>query len=63
MRLKRENFTIMWAQWKIDFSGKGGGGSQKTIYRGNCLKRGAWTVCRYKSGGLAKESNALYVDY
>ena len=31
--------------------GMGGGGEKKTpIYRGNCLKRGTWTVCRFKRG-------------
>ena len=33
------------------------GWSQKKQYIGrNCLKRGAWTVCRFKGGGLAKKS-------
>ena len=27
------------------------GGHKKTIYMGNCLKRGAWTICR----GLGKK--------
>ena len=26
------------------------GGLEKPIYRGNCLKKGAWTVCRIKRG-------------
>ena len=55
MSLKRENFIIMWAHWKIHFLGKGEGGSQKKQYVGdNCLRRGAWTVCRFKGGGLGK---------
>ena len=62
-----ENFNILWIHWKIHFLGVGGGGGNKKkeyIYGGNCLKRGAWTVCRFKRGGLAKkESNTLYVDY
>ena len=43
MRLKRENFIIMWAHWKIHFLGKGEGGrSQKKQYvGGNCLRMGA----------------------
>ena len=62
MGLKRENFIIMWAHWKIHFLGKGG--SQKKQYiGGNHLKRWACTVCRFKGGGLAKEGNALYVHY
>ena len=24
-------------------------GQEKTIYRGDCPKKGAWTVCRYKA--------------
>ena len=44
---------------KSDFYGggrEGGvGGHEKTIYRGNCLKREAWSVCKFKGGGLAKK--------
>ena len=58
MRLKRGNFIIMWVHWKIHFLGKGRG--HKKIYGGNCVKRGAWTVCRFKGRGLGL---ALYVDY
>ena len=29
--------------------------SEKPIYRGDCLKKGAWAVCRFKGGGLAKK--------
>ena len=53
MGLKIENFNIMWVHWK--------GGHKKTIYRGNGLTSGAWTVCRFKGGGLAKK-RANYVD-
>ena len=63
MRLKRENFIVMWAHWKIHFLGKGGGVTKKTMYRGNCLKRGLRQFADLREGGLAKESNALYVDY
>ena len=34
------------------------GGHNKPMYRGNCLKGEAWTVCRFKEvsgGSLAKE--------
>ena len=27
---------------------------KKPIYRGDCLKKGAWTVCRFQ-GGLARK--------
>ena len=54
MRLKRKNY-IMWAHWKIHFLGKGGGGHKKKQYiGGNCLKRGAWTVCQFKGRELGK---------
>ena len=36
-----KNVTIMGVRHSL-----GLGGSQKTIYMGNCLKRGAWTICR-----------------
>ena len=45
--LNLENFNIMLVQWK-------GGHKKKQYVGGNCLKRGAWTVCRFKRGGLAK---------
>ena len=52
--LKMKNFDIMQVDWK--------GGHKKEQYIGrNCLKMGAWTVCRFKGGGLAKkEGNTLY---
>ena len=62
MGLKMENFNNIWVHWKTHFLG---GSSQKKQYIGrNCLKSGAWTVCRFKGGGLGKkECNTLYVDY
>ena len=27
------------------------GGPQKTMYKSDCLKRGAWTVCRFRGVG------------
>ena len=55
-----KNLNVMWIHWKIRFlwgGGRGGGvgGHEKTIYRGNCLKREAWSVCKFKGGGLAKK--------
>ena len=47
MGLKMESFNIMQVPWK-------GGHKKKQYIRRNCLKRGAWTVCRFKGGGLAK---------
>ena len=64
MRLKREYFIIMWAHWKIHFLGKRVGEvTIKLICRGNCLKVGLAQFADLKEGGLAKESNALCVDY
>ena len=32
-------------------------------YRGDCLKRGAWKVCRFKGGGgLSKKEGGRRVD-
>ena len=43
-----KNFNIMGVHWKIQFLGGGGGVHEKSLYRGNCLKRqGLWTVCRF----------------
>ena len=51
MVLRMENFNILGVHWKI---GLLGGRSQKNNIAGrDCLKRGAWTVCRFK-GGLGK---------
>ena len=34
---------------------EGEGGSQKSTYREDCLKRGgAWTICRFKVGWVNK---------
>ena len=39
---------------------------EKAINRGNCLKRGAWTVCRFKGvggeggGGLTKKRGGIF---
>ena len=33
---------------------------EKPICRGNCLKRGAWTVCRFK-GDLAKKRERVFL--
>ena len=43
MRLKWENFIIMWAHWKIHFLVKGGGGwggHNKTNIQGELPKKG-----------------------
>ena len=35
--------------------------SQKSRIRGNCPKRGAWTACRFKGGGLAKKKAMQFI--
>ena len=46
------NFNILGFHWKIQLLG----GFTKKQYRGgDCLKRGAWTVCQYIRGGLGKK--------
>ena len=49
---------ILWGvHWKIRFlRGEGGGFRQTNIYGGYCLNKGrAWTVSRFKEGGLCKK--------
>ena len=41
----KKKTLILWGSLKR-------GGHQNPIYRGNCLKRGAWTVCKW---GLVKK--------
>ena len=37
---------------------------KNNLQGGNCPKMGAWTVCRFKGGGIGKkEGNAIYIDY
>ena len=53
MGLRMKNFNTMGVHCKTQFLGEGR--LQKNQYiEGNCLKRGAWTVCRFKEG-LAKK--------
>ena len=41
--------------------GKGGGIHEKPIYREDCLKRGAWTICRFKEGLGKKEGRGVFL--
>ena len=53
MRLRIKFFDILGVHWKI--RRLGGGEFMRNQYReGECLKRGAWIVCRFK-GGLGKK--------
>ena len=49
-------FNIMGVHWKIQF-----GGSQKNQYiEGISLKRGAWTVFRFKKGAWQKRGSCVF---
>ena len=55
-RFKDEKFLILYGSTKNPFYGWGGGWVIKNWYIGrNCLKMGAWTVCRF-NGVLAKKT-------
>ena len=44
-----KNVNVFGVHGKIRFLGEGGRGLRKTnIYGGDCLKKGGWTVCRFK---------------
>ena len=49
-----KNFNILGVHGEIQVLGWGEG-HEKPIYRGDCLKRGPWTVCRFKGGRLGKK--------
>ena len=53
-----KNFSILGVYWEIWFLG---GGIRKTNINGDSLKRGAWTVCRFKgSGNLARKREGCF---
>ena len=52
MGLRMKSVNIFGVHWKIWFLGVGV--HKKPIQRGDCLKRGAWTVCRFQ-GELGKK--------
>ena len=56
-----KNFNIFGVNVKIRvLQGKGGGGvHEKPIYSGGLPKKGAWTVCRFKGGGLSKKKGGV----
>ena len=60
MGLRMKNLIFLGLTEKSDFyEGGGGGGHKKPIYRGDCLKWEAWTVCRFKEGDLARGSGVF----
>ena len=48
----------MKVHWKIKFLGEEG--YWKPLSGGNCLRRGAWTNCRFKSGLGKKEECGVF---
>ena len=48
MGWRMKNFNILGVHRKIWVLR--GGGHKRPIYRWDCLKREAWTVCRFKGG-------------
>ena len=61
MRWMMKKFTILGLHGKIRVLRRGV--HEKPIYRGDCLKReGAWTVCRFKGGGLGKKEGESVFD-
>ena len=59
MEWRMKNFNIG-VHWKIWFLGEGGGLTKKQCIGGNCLKRGAWTVCRFKGLGELGEKRGWW---
>ena len=56
-----EKFECYWSSLEnLIFKG-GWGGPRKTIYRGNCLKRGTWTVCRFRGRGLDEKEGVVFL--
>ena len=59
MGLRMKGFNILEVHWKILFLG---GVHKKPVYRGDCLKREAWTVCRFKGGLGKKERGSVFEE-
>ena len=55
--LRHERVNIMQVYWKIQILGEN---PQKQYIGGNCLKREAWTVCRFK-GSLVKKRGWIFL--
>ena len=55
--MRARKLHYFWGSWKNpSFRG---GFHKKPIYSGDCLKRGAWTVCRFKGEGLGKKEGGV----
>ena len=57
MWLRMKNCNIFGVHWKVQFLE---GAHEKPIQRKDCLKRGAWTVCRFKAGLGKKEESGVF---
>ena len=59
--MKDEKLWYFWGSLKDPtFRGRGVEGHEKPIYRGDCLKSGAWTVCWFKGGLGNKEGGGVF---
>ena len=58
MGLRMKNFSIVSSLKNPIFRGV----HEKPIYRGNCLKREAWTVYEFKRGFGEKEENGVFEE-
>ena len=61
--LKIKNFNIIGVHWKIWFFFFGGGVMKKPIPKMDCLRRGAGTVCRFKSAPGKKEKSGVFEEW
>ena len=52
-----KNFHIFVVHRKIRVLRGERGVHKKPLYREDCLKRGALTICRFKGGGLGQKEN------
>ena len=62
MGLRMKNLIFLGLTEKSDFYEGGGGGHKKPIYRGDCLKWEACTVCRFKeflTGGVDTPTHTM----
>ena len=58
MGLGIKNFNIMGFHWKLAKLARGL--AKKTIYRRDCLERGAWTVHKFKRGFGKKKEGGVF---
>ena len=60
-RIKNFNiFGVYGKIWALEGGVGWGGGYEKPIYRGDCLEKGAWTVCRFKEGLGKKRGGGVF---